>query len=225
MANDSALELALQAMAGYLKRRADEPGPAQAGLRTVTDVLRNQGRQESRGGRSIARIEERLSALLDDPKDTPEGALLAALGAAREELPWNQPASYRDDPRLDHFMANYAFVQMVGSQFDAMPVPWPNTRIRLGITLQGPNTYYPPHNHPAEEIYIVLAGAGAWRQGEQPWRERPPGSIIFHSSLEPHAMRTGGAPLLALFAWAGGDIEQGPAMTDHDWEEGSPRHE
>jgi hypothetical protein len=33
-----------------------------------------------------------------------------------------------------------------------------------------PNTRYPDHRHPPEEIYVVLSG-GQWRQASGPWYE------------------------------------------------------
>jgi hypothetical protein len=38
------------------------------------------------------------------------------------------------------------------------------------------------------------------------WRRRPPGELIHHASAEPHAMRTGDDPLLALYFWYGGGL-------------------
>jgi hypothetical protein len=40
------------------------------------------------------------------------------------------------------------------------------------------------------------------------WRERPPGTDIHHANEEPHAMRTGARPLLALYVWRSEHLNQ-----------------
>jgi hypothetical protein len=72
----------------------------------------------------------------------------------------------------------------------------------------GPFTHYPRHRHDAEEIYLPLSGAAEWQQGDAVWRERLPGTLIRHAGGEPHAMRTGAGPLLALYLWRGANLAQ-----------------
>ena len=72
----------------------------------------------------------------------------------------------------------------------------------------GPATLYPHHRHEAEEIYVPLSGTAAWQRGDAIWREHPPGTLIHHLSEEPHAMRTGEEPLLALYLWRSSDLAQ-----------------
>lgn len=83
-----------------------------------------------------------------------------------------------------------------------------------GVLVLGPNTFYPSHRHEAEEIYLPLAGTAEWQQGEDAasWRRRSPGTLIHHSSEEPHAMRTGDEPLLAMYLWRSADLRQGARL-------------
>jgi hypothetical protein len=80
-------------------------------------------------------------------------------------------------------------------------------RLASGFLLLGPDTLYPRHRHAAEEIYLPLVGAAEWQQGDTVWRRHPAGTVIHHRSEEPHAMRTGAEPLLALYLWRG-NLEQ-----------------
>jgi Dimethlysulfonioproprionate lyase len=48
----------------------------------------------------------------------------------------------------------------------------------------------------------------SWQQGEGVWRKRRPGTVIHHASDEPHAMRTGAQPLLALYLWRSANLDQ-----------------
>jgi quercetin dioxygenase-like cupin family protein len=67
----------------------------------------------------------------------------------------------------------------------------------------GPATTYPGHRHPAEEVYVPLAGTAWWQRGDEPWRRVAPGRPIHHPPLMSHATRTGGSPLIALYLWRG----------------------
>lgn len=70
--------------------------------------------------------------------------------------------------------------------------------IRIGASLLAPNTLYPNHNHPPEEVYVALS-AGQWRQNDGPWNEPGPGGLIYNPPNIVHAMQSGEAPLLAIW--------------------------
>jgi hypothetical protein len=101
------------------------------------------------------------------------------------------------------FLDNYGWSEIVG-----LSGPLASERIACGFLLLGPETHYPRHRHEAEEIYIPLAGTASWQQGDGRWREHPPGTVIHHASDEPHAMRTGARPLLALYLWRSANLHQ-----------------
>ena len=90
--------------------------------------------------------------------------------------------------------------------------PWPAISISCGFLLLGPSTRYPPHRHLAEEIYLPLCGTAHWQQGARGWEALPPGTVIHHESGVPHAMQTGSQPLLALYVWRGGHLDQKARM-------------
>jgi len=73
---------------------------------------------------------------------------------------------------------------------------------RLGLFYQRPDSYYPLHNHDADETYVILAGCADWTAGEDR-RPRAAGDMIHHPSRMPHAFRTGPEGLLALWRWSG----------------------
>jgi mannose-6-phosphate isomerase-like protein (cupin superfamily) len=121
--------------------------------------------------------------------------LRRALGDVAAVLPWR----YAYPPRADgpDLAADIAFAEVIG------PRGWAGSdAIRVGLTLIGPDTYYPLHVHPAVESYAVLSGTAEWvADGET--TVRPPGAWILHDSGTPHAMRTGAEPLLAVYSWTG----------------------
>lgn len=117
------------------------------------------------------------------------------------KLAWRQ--SYGAGDFDAQFLGNYGWTEILG-----LHGPLASERIACGFLLLGPATHYPRHRHEAEEWYLPLSGTAAWQQGEAEWRERSPGMPIHHASEEPHAMRTGAAPLLALYLWRSNNLAQ-----------------
>ena len=67
-----------------------------------------------------------------------------------------------------------------------------------GFSLVAPGITYPEHNHPPEEIYLVLS-AGEWRQAGRGWHAYGPGEIVHNPPNIRHAMRGTTVPLLAIW--------------------------
>jgi len=118
-----------------------------------------------------------------------------ALAPVWDRLPWHYHYGERDDaPGLGKHIA---FAELAGPS-----APLDAPAIRMGFTLMAPDTYYPTHAHPARELYVALSGRALWTKGPlTAWHD--PGAVILHTEDEPHAMRTGPAPLLALYTWRG----------------------
>jgi hypothetical protein len=128
--------------------------------------------------------------------------LVAAMYRAAPSLAWRQTYTAKDLDRA--FLDNYGWSEIFGSGNG----PLASERIACGFLILGPSTHYPRHRHEAEEIYLPLSGTAAWQQGDAVWQERAPGTLIHHASDEPHAMRTGGSPLLALYLWRSDNLAQ-----------------
>jgi quercetin dioxygenase-like cupin family protein len=135
------------------------------------------------------------------------GAFVSALCRAAPSLTWRQ--SYTPDEVDAAFLQNYGWTELLRAAAMLRPAAKrTSAQISCGVVVLGPGTLYPPHRHEAEEIYVPLSGTAAWQQGDAIWREHPPGTLIHHSSEEPHAMRTGEEPLLALYLWRSSDLAQ-----------------
>jgi hypothetical protein len=127
--------------------------------------------------------------------------LVAAVCRAAASLAWRQTYTARD---LDAaFLDNYGWSEILGGSG-----PLASERLACGFLILGPATHYPRHRHEAEEIYLPLSGIAAWQQGDAVWRDRQPGTLIHHAGEEPHSMRTGAGPLLALYLWRSGNLAQ-----------------
>jgi len=67
-----------------------------------------------------------------------------------------------------------------------------------GFSLVAPGITYPEHNHPPEEIYLVMS-AGEWWQAGAGWRAYGSGGIVHNPPNIQHAMRAANVPLLAIW--------------------------
>lgn len=127
--------------------------------------------------------------------------LVARLHQMRAQLAWGQ--TYRAEDFGQGFLDRYGWTELIGARG-----PIASEALACGFLLLGPDVEYPDHHHRAEELYVVLSGTAWWRCAAGPWREQLPGAAIHHPSDVPHAMRTSGEPLLALYLWRGGDLTQ-----------------
>jgi quercetin dioxygenase-like cupin family protein len=131
--------------------------------------------------------------------NTATEALISAIRPIALDFPWRYSYAKRDDaPGLEDRMA---FAEIIGPE-----APFKTTNLCVGLTLIGPLTFYPPHAHPAIELYLVAAGTAIWTAGENSGRYVP-GAFILHPSRIVHAMRTQKEPLLAVYFWSGEDVE------------------
>lgn len=67
-----------------------------------------------------------------------------------------------------------------------------------GFSLVAPGVTYPEHQHPPEEIYLVLSG-GEWWQAGGTWHGPGPCGIVHNPPGIAHAMRGTSVPLLAIW--------------------------
>ena len=121
--------------------------------------------------------------------------LLWSVAQLAPVLPWLEVPPGMLPPA---FYGRHAYTEVVGPD----GAPMPSKVVRVGLYLQAPETDYPAHAHDAEELYLVLSGWAHWNAGPRRFIAEP-GQVIRHAPEESHAMRTGEAPFLALWAWLG----------------------
>ena len=129
--------------------------------------------------------------------------LLETFERCSNRLRWEQ--SYRKEDQLvpDEMLENYAFAEIIGKQG-----PFVSDRIRAGIGIWGPQIAYPRHQHQAEEIYIVLAGATEFRIGEAEETLYKTGDVALVESNTWHGFRTTGQIFVVYYLWQAGDLRQ-----------------
>ena len=75
--------------------------------------------------------------------------------------------------------------------------------LRLGLYGMLPNSEYGVRTHPAEEIYIMLAGECYWKRGDAPYCCERSNGRSYHPSLMPHASKTEDQAFMSVYAWIG----------------------
>ena len=134
----------------------------------------------------------------------PGTALGTAIARAAPLFRWRQNPNYTAANMGVAFMAGYGYVEFAGPKEALFHAP----EIRVGLLLLGPRLHYPPHAHPAEEIYHPLTEGGRWRRGDDGWRVVPAGRAIHHPPLVPHETEAAESTLLALYCWRGNTVTE-----------------
>ena len=75
--------------------------------------------------------------------------------------------------------------------------------VRLGLYGMMPQSEYGIRTHPAEEIYIMLAGQCYWMRGTASYQAASVGQRSYHPSDMPHATLTKTVAFMSVYAWAG----------------------
>lgn len=201
-------------------RQAARAQPAEAAeLAAFADLLSGRpaapSRRRARAALTVPglrHLPRALAALDAAPPSSLGEAATAALGHAA----WS--SYYARSDWSAAFVDELAVGALVGPG-----APRPAEALALGLFVQGPHTVYPPHAHPAEEVYAVLTGEPAFQSGAgAPFTPRPAGSIVRHPGDVAHAIETGESPLLAVYAWRG-DITGPPWYRQDMADDGQPR--
>jgi mannose-6-phosphate isomerase-like protein (cupin superfamily) len=187
-------------------------GSSRAHLQTVMDAVGEPRRAAPVDPAFPEPVSRLLPECLVAARRGGTGALADAIEGCAGSLVWRQTFdAYGRDPALARFQSTYAFASAMAPSLRGPYSPRLSDRAMVGLTIQGPDTRYPPHAHKAIEVYYVIAGTAEWQQGRGPWRPCPPGTFLFHDAHEPHAMRTGSETLLTVYAWVN-DLDSGYAM-------------
>lgn len=173
-------------------------------LFALADLWRAEPRPEAEAtaqALTATQIATPLRSGLPGPHDAAIRALLAGKGPLAEatlalfdRLPWGTNPV---DAQVGPYAAIFAVAELLGPDG---PIPAPD--LRMGFFYQAPGTYYPLHNHDADETYVILAGSAVWTAGDDT-RLRGAGEVIHHPSRLPHAFAAGPEGLLAVWRWSG----------------------
>ena len=133
------------------------------------------------------------------------GVLQDAIRAASNAVHWRE--TYKDTEIGADFMDRFACYCIIGEN-----APFMSAAIRLFMVYMPCHFYYPWHQHPAEEMYMVVSGNGVFKRKGCPDERLTEGCTSFHESNQPHALETLDDPVLCLVAWRD-DFEMPPVLT------------
>jgi len=123
--------------------------------------------------------------------NTSTATLADTLAKLAPRLAWRtRPDRQSDDPNFADAHANAVILGDGGIE--------DRGDVRVGVSLLAPDTFYPDHRHPPEEVYVVLS-EGEWRQEANPWHAPGPGGMVHNPPNVLHSMRAGPQPLLAIW--------------------------
>lgn len=115
------------------------------------------------------------------------------------ELPfrWTPPQT-SNDPLYrahSHFKAH---VELLGPEGLVK-----SDEVRLGLYGLLPEAEYGLRTHPAEEVFVMLAGNALWKRGTADYAPAGPGERSHHPSMLQHATKTQTSAFMSVYVWSG----------------------
>lgn len=129
-----------------------------------------------------------------------------ALMAAGPHAKWRE--TYRGSNIGDDFVDRFGVFQLIGPS----AAPFRATHMRSFISWTPPGMHYTWHHHPAEELYVVLAGEAEFAVHGKGAKILRPGDSIFHETMQPHSVVNHDQPVLSYVLWRG-DLNTIPVVT------------
>ena len=107
---------------------------------------------------------------------------------------WRQ--TYKGTTVSNAFLEEFGCYGLIGPES-----PFQSEKIRAWIVYMPKNFYYPWHQHPAEELYLCLAGEAVFRRKNCPDFRLKSGGTIEHLTNQPHSMETLDKPIMSYVVW------------------------
>lgn len=129
-----------------------------------------------------------------------------ALVALSPDMQWRE--TYKDTDIGADFMDRFGCYEIIG-----VDAPFASAKMRSYLVYQPPHLHYPWHHHPAEELYVVIAGEAEFHLRGQPSQTLRTGQSAFHSANKPHALSSHDHPVLTYVLWRD-DFDVGPVWSE-----------
>ena len=120
--------------------------------------------------------------------------LIGSLRAVSRQAAWRE--TYKGTPLFDQIMHRFGCFEIIG--YDGF---MRSNQMRSFMVYMPPGFHYPWHEHPAEQLYLVLSGEATFQQQGQPARRVTPGETVYHASGIPHATTTTDQPVVCYVLW------------------------
>ena len=182
------IDTTLSVMAGLVT--VPEAARALEGIREkVTEVVPPSDRAPRREA-ACSFLDAALQTAAQDPRLTP---VTETFRTAEPLLHWTGMSERRRGENAPA-PGSYAEITLLGpGGYEERSDIW------LGLSLLAPEVRYPDHNHSPEEVYLALSEGDFWRESSGWFTPGIAGTFYNQPSIL-HAMRSGPAPLLAIWA-------------------------
>ena len=116
---------------------------------------------------------------------------------AEVPLPWAPPVT-TDDPDYIEVSKRKVLVELIGPEGVVK-----SNKVRMGVYGMLPHLDYGIRTHPAEELFLMIAGRADWLRGDEDYAEYGPGTRRHHQSMMQHATRTRDSAFMSIYIWSG----------------------
>ena len=148
----------------------------------------------------VAKNNAKNTSLLSDPflnvmAQTDAHPVCATI--AQIPFQWAPPQTSKDALYIQHSLAK-VHVELLGPGGLVT-----SEQIRIGLYGMLPDAEYGVRTHPAEELYVMLAGEVLWKRGDDPYKLHMPGERSHHPSMMEHANKTAAKAFMSIYVWHG----------------------
>ena len=115
----------------------------------------------------------------------------------RMNFNWSPPTTIDEESYIRDSI-NKSHVELIG------PSGIVNSNsIQIGLYGMLAHNKYGIRTHPAEEVYIMLAGEVFWKVGNTEYLRHTAGQRSYHPSMVPHANKTENKAFMSVYVWQG----------------------
>ncbi|MDA9618876.1 dimethylsulfonioproprionate lyase family protein [bacterium] len=107
---------------------------------------------------------------------------------------WNN--GYSEDQTSKEFLDKYGFFELIGPTGHFV-----TTDMALYVNYLDKNSYYPWHNHEAEELYFIVSGEAKFESESEKPKILKSTDTRFHKSYEAHRITTTNKNILSFVIW------------------------
>ena len=111
-----------------------------------------------------------------------------------QEVYWE--SGYSENEVNKEFLSKYGFFELIGPTGHFL-----TSEMALWVNFLDKNSYYPPHNHEAEELYFVVSGEAKFESKDEQSKILKSKDTRFHKSYQSHSITTFDKKILSFVIW------------------------
>ena len=120
--------------------------------------------------------------------------LLPSLSSLSFHVKWENGYAEKDVNK--NFLNNYGFFELIGPTGH-----FKTSKLALYVNYLDKKSFYPLHNHEAEELYFIISGEAKFENNNGDYEILTSNKTRFHKSFEPHAITTDNNQILSFIIW------------------------